>query len=93
MAHRHLLVKGGQGSGKGGGGIPLDDHQPGRMVLKLGGQPRQATAGNVSEALLGLHNGQVRVRLQSKQGHHLIHHFPMLTGEHHSGFEGGIPLK
>jgi hypothetical protein len=63
------------------------------VVLKLGGQPRQATAGNVGEALLGLHNGQVCVSPQTKQIHHLIHHFPVLTGEHYPGLEGGIPLK
>ena len=87
MPHRNLLVEGSQGTGKSGGGVALHQHQIGALAGEFLLQPLQGRTGDVGERLVGGHQGQIVIGLQTEQIHHLAHHLAMLAGEHHSGAE------
>ena len=58
VAHGDLLVKRRQRPGKGGGGVPMDQHQVGPHLLKHLFQPQQALGGDGGQGLAGLHDIQ-----------------------------------
>jgi hypothetical protein len=93
VADGNLVVEGGEGGGEGGGGVALDDHEIGRSLDKIVGQSLQAPASNIGEGLARLHDRQIAIAPQVKKIHHAIHHFPVLSRQHHFGLEAAIALK
>ena len=87
MAHGDLVVEGGEGGGKGGGGVALHQHQVGAVFGKFQTQALQGRTGHVGEGLARGHQGQVLVRAQLEERHHLGHHFLVLAREHHPGLK------
>ena len=87
VAHGNLVVEGGQGCSKGGGGIALHQHQIGPVLGKFQPQALQGRTGHMGQGLLGGHQGQIALGLKAKQRHHLGHHLAVLTGEHDPRFK------
>ena len=81
VAHRHLMVEGGQRSGKSGGGIAVDqDHvrlQGFNGLIHAG----EALAGDGGQGLAGGHDVQVPVGLQIKDLQHAVQHLTVLGGD------------
>ena len=63
------------------------------MLQKLLTQALESRAGDMGEGLLRGHQGQVAIGGEPEQIHHLSHHLPVLTGEHHPGAEARITLE
>ena len=87
VAHRHLMVEGGQGPGKGGGGIPVDqDHVRLQGVDGLV-HAHETLAGDGAQGLPGGHDVQVPVRLHVKDLQHAVQHLPVLGRDAADGRE------
>ena len=81
MSHGNLLVKGGQRPGKGGGGIPVDQHQVGPRLLQHVLHAQQALGRNGGQGLAWLHDIQIKIRRDAKDGEYGIQHFSVLGGD------------
>ena len=93
MAHGQALVEGRQGTGKGRGGVPLDQDEVGPELNEFLAQPFQRCGGDVGEGLVGCHQFQVPIRLDGEQVHHLADHLAVLTGEDHPAAEVATGLE
>ena len=81
VAHGDLLVKRRQRPGKGGGGVPMDQHQVGPHLLKHLFQPQQALGGDGGQGLAGLHDIQVELGDNAEYVQHRVQHLPVLGGD------------
>ena len=81
MAHRDLVVEGGQGPGKGGGGVPVDQHQVGPGLVQHAVHAQQALGGDGGQGLPRLHDVQVVVGLEMENLQHRVQHLPVLGGD------------
>ena len=85
MPHGDLPVIAGQGGDKGGGRVPVDQHDVGLFRLQHRLDLLQNGVGDVEEGLLVLHDGQIVVRDHPKGLQHLVEHLPVLSGDAHHG--------
>ena len=81
VAHGDLVIESGQSSGKGGGGVTVDQDQVRLRRLQHLLHAQQGAAGDGGQGLAGLHDVQVIVGLQPENVHDGVQHLPVLTGE------------
>ena len=93
MAHLNLVVEGGQGPGKGGGGVPVDQHQVGFGLLQHPFHAQEAFGGDGGQGLPGLHDVQIKVGLELEHIQHGVQHLPVLGGDAAEGLHGGTALE
>ena len=91
VAHGDLTVKRRQGAYKGGGGITVDQHQIGLGCGQNALHPGQRLGGDGEQALAGLHNIQIVIRLQAKDVQHAVQHLPVLGGNGAEAFKRLLP--
>ena len=80
VTHRNLVVEGGQGSGKGGGGVAVDQHQVGLGLVKHVVHTQQALGSDGGQGLPGLHDVQIIAGFQLKNLQHAVQHLTVLGG-------------
>ena len=85
MGQGNALVEGRQGGGKGGGGVPLNQHQVRGVTEKILLKTRQGRAGDVSQTLPWRHERQVLIRGQAEQAHHRLDQMLVLSSLDHTG--------
>ena len=85
MTHRGLLVERGQGGGKCGCGIALHQHPVGPAVLDDPQNAGKRGRGDVIQSLARLHDVQIIIGLDLKDGQNLVQHLPVLGGDTDQG--------
>ena len=93
MTHLDLMVESGQSTGKGGGGVAMDQHQVGLGLLQHPLHAQQALGGDGGQGLPGLHNVQVILRLESENVQHRVQHLAVLRGNTADRGDVGPALK
>ena len=81
MTHLHLVVEGGKGSGKGGGGIAVDQDHIGFEGVDGLIHTGDTLACNGGEGLAGRHDIQIPVRLDVKNLQDAVQHLTVLGGD------------
>ena len=81
MAHGHLVVIGGEGTGEGGGGVPVDQDHIGFQRADGLVHAQEALAGDAGEGLPGGHDVQVPAGLYAEDLQHAVQHLPVLGGD------------
>ena len=89
MAHRHLLVKGGQRGRQRGGGVAVHQDHVRLLGTDHVAQAEQNAGGDVVEILARRHDVQIVVRRDLEQRQHLIQHLAVLGGHAHPAVEAG----
>ena len=81
MADGYLMVEGRQGSGKGGGGIAVDQNQVRLGLLDDTVHAQDGLGGNLGQCLLLFHDIQIIVAFQLENLHDGVQHLPVLAGQ------------
>jgi hypothetical protein len=81
VANRDVFIKSGQGAGKTGRRVPLDQDQIRVFSLLDIPNAEQDPAGNIKKILVWLHDIQVIIRGDGKEIQNLVKHLAML-GRH-----------
>ena len=78
MPHGHLVIKGRQRAGKGGGGIAMHQNHIGLTLLHHMLHAQKGLGGDGGKGLALFHDVEVEVGLELKNLHNRIKHLPML---------------
>ena len=93
MAHSRLGVVGSQRPGKGGGGVPVDQHHVRLHLLDNALQALEHPGGDVRKGLPRLHDVQVVIGGDGEGFQHLVQHLAVLGGDAHQAFKLLPPLQ
>ena len=93
VAHGNLLVEGGQGGGRGGGGVAVDEDDVGLALFQHVAHAGEHAGRDVVEVLPLLHDVQVVVGADVKDTEHLVQHLAVLAGDADDGLgNGSVPF-
>ena len=93
MSHRDLQIITGQRGGKGGRGIPVNQHHIRFFLLQNRPDPFQNQGSDIKECLALMHHLQIIVCFHLKNIQHLIQHLTMLSGDTNFGLDVVMFLK
>ena len=87
VAHRNAAVKRRQRAGRGRAGVAVHQHVVGLFLLQHAIGTCHHAGEQAVERLVGLHDGEIVLRLQAEQIHHLVQHLPVLAGDAHHALD------
>ena len=93
VADGYARVEGGEGSGEGGGRVPVDEDEPGLFRLEHRAEALEHPGGDVCEALAALHDVEVVLRRDAELAQDAVQHLAVLGGYADHALKLGPALK